>query len=481
MTYLLAKYTLLFLLTALLSFILGYWWSRRNFVDVSESFEELRRAKSPDEALWQTLWDRLDGMKGSIAPTIRSELTQIPQPDFPKLDLSGVEHRLGVIENKFADIPEPKDPDFTDIIGHFGSLKTAIGGIPKPDQVDLSGIESQLSQLDQRVRDLPEPPQPERVDLSPVTDRVAALEGIIRDLPAPVKPEPVNLQPISDRIHGLEQLLKNMPKPEKPEVVDLTPVHNKFQKLESMIANLPVPEKPERLDLSPLNNRVQKLETMIANLPRPEKPAVVDLIPLNNKVSQIDQLVRNLPKPEPQKTVSLQPVEQRLTRVEEALKAIPTVETKSVDLTPLTNRLTDLDRTVRNLKPESIDLAPLQSRLTSIEQEIKSLQSRISQQKTVIREVRKEAVKHEGPRLLRTASHGQKDDLKRISGVGPKLERLLNRNGVYYFWQVASWTKKDIEFVDDRLEVFKGRISRDNWVSQAKHLKKSPGAATEPS
>ncbi len=452
MTYLLAKYTLLFLLTALLSFILGYWWSRRNFVDVSESFEELRRAKSPDEGLWQTLWDRLDVVKGSIAPTVRSELSQIPQPEMPELDLSSVEHRLGIIENKFSDIPEPKEPDFSDVFGHFTSLKSAIGSIPKPETVDLSGLESRLSELDQRVQNLPEPTQPEAVDLSPVTDRVAALETVIRNIPAPKTPEPVNLQPVNERIQGLERLLKNMPQPEKPQTVDLAPV----------------------------NNRMQKLETMIANLPKPERPATVDLNPLNSKVGQLEQLLRNLPKPEPQKAVNLEPVERRLNAVEVALKSIPKVETQSVDLGPLNNKILELDRSIRGIpKPESVNLGPVQNRLTTIEQEIKALQGRVNQQKTVIREV-KQPTKTEGPRLLRSATHGQKDDLKKISGVGPKLERLLNRNGVYYFWQVASWNKKDIEFVDDRLEVFKGRISRDDWVSQAKQLKRAPGAATEP-
>ena len=67
-----------------------------------------------------------------------------------------------------------------------------------------------------------------------------------------------------------------------------------------------------------------------------------------------------------------------------------------------------------------------------------------------------------------------------ISGVGPKLESLLNKNGVYYFWQVASWNRDDIKIIDDRLDVFKGRISRDEWVKQAKNLKRQPHASPMP-
>jgi len=76
--------------------------------------------------------------------------------------------------------------------------------------------------------------------------------------------------------------------------------------------------------------------------------------------------------------------------------------------------------------------------------------------------------------------HGDKDDLKRISGVGPKLEGLLNQNGVYYFWQVASWDSTDILFIDEQLDAFKGRIARDEWTKQASKLGLEPGSAKEP-
>jgi len=61
------------------------------------------------------------------------------------------------------------------------------------------------------------------------------------------------------------------------------------------------------------------------------------------------------------------------------------------------------------------------------------------------------------------------DDLKKISGVGPKLEKLLNSLGIYTFDQVAAWSADDVAWVDARL-TFKGRIERDDWMSQAKKL-----------
>ncbi|NGO50516.1 NADH-ubiquinone dehydrogenase [Allomesorhizobium camelthorni] len=61
------------------------------------------------------------------------------------------------------------------------------------------------------------------------------------------------------------------------------------------------------------------------------------------------------------------------------------------------------------------------------------------------------------------------DDLKLISGVGPKLEQVLNGLGVWTYGQIASWSREEIAWVDDYLS-FKGRIGRDNWIGQAAKL-----------
>jgi NADH-quinone oxidoreductase subunit E len=61
------------------------------------------------------------------------------------------------------------------------------------------------------------------------------------------------------------------------------------------------------------------------------------------------------------------------------------------------------------------------------------------------------------------------DDLKLISGVGPKLEQVLNGLGVWTFAQIAGWTPQEIAWVDDYL-AFAGRIGRDEWLKQARAL-----------
>jgi len=57
-------------------------------------------------------------------------------------------------------------------------------------------------------------------------------------------------------------------------------------------------------------------------------------------------------------------------------------------------------------------------------------------------------------------------DLKAISGIGPKLEKVLNGLGIWTYAQIAVWSPQEIAWVDDYLS-FNGRIGRDEWTAQA--------------
>ncbi len=81
------------------------------------------------------------------------------------------------------------------------------------------------------------------------------------------------------------------------------------------------------------------------------------------------------------------------------------------------------------------------------------------------------------PATLSAAREGGPDDLKRIKGVGPKMEAMLHSMGFFHFDQIASWTAAEVAWVHENLEGFKGRVSRDNWVEQARLL--ASGGETE--
>jgi len=80
------------------------------------------------------------------------------------------------------------------------------------------------------------------------------------------------------------------------------------------------------------------------------------------------------------------------------------------------------------------------------------------------------------PNLISTPQEGQADDLKEISGIGLKIEEALNELGIFHFDQIASWTPENAKWIDNYL-VFKGRVTREDWIGQAKLL--AAGGSTQ--
>ena len=80
------------------------------------------------------------------------------------------------------------------------------------------------------------------------------------------------------------------------------------------------------------------------------------------------------------------------------------------------------------------------------------------------------------PISLDAPRNGKPDDLKEISGIGLKIEEALNELGIYHFDQIAAWTQDNIDWIDNFL-AFRGRVNREDWVSQAKLL--AAGGSTE--
>lgn len=74
------------------------------------------------------------------------------------------------------------------------------------------------------------------------------------------------------------------------------------------------------------------------------------------------------------------------------------------------------------------------------------------------------------PILFDAPTQGVPDELKRLHGVGPKVQQLLNQLGVYYFWQIAEWQPEHVRYVEQQLPQLRGRIERDEWCQQAAAL-----------
>jgi large subunit ribosomal protein L21 len=82
---------------------------------------------------------------------------------------------------------------------------------------------------------------------------------------------------------------------------------------------------------------------------------------------------------------------------------------------------------------------------------------------------KEEAPKAEAAKKAAPKAAAGADDLKKLSGVGPALEKKLHEAGVTTFAQIAAWSADDVAEFGEKLS-FKGRIEREGWVEQAKAL-----------
>lgn len=68
----------------------------------------------------------------------------------------------------------------------------------------------------------------------------------------------------------------------------------------------------------------------------------------------------------------------------------------------------------------------------------------------------------------KAAAATRKDDLKKIQGISPAIERALNKMGTFTYVQIARWKPSDIARVAKKLDTLPGRIKPDNWIAGAK-------------
>ncbi len=77
--------------------------------------------------------------------------------------------------------------------------------------------------------------------------------------------------------------------------------------------------------------------------------------------------------------------------------------------------------------------------------------------------------KAERPKGIAAPRDGKSDNLQKITGIGPKNEKVLHNLGFFHFDQIAAWTDEQIDWVDSHLK-FNGRIRREEWTTQCELL-----------
>jgi predicted flap endonuclease-1-like 5' DNA nuclease len=571
MWFLIIQILLLMLLAAFLGAWLAWWWTQRNFEDITESYEDLHKASGKID--FEPVETRLTSIETAISSF------KIPDPDYSPLStrldalttkVSGPNSDLDAIQSRLVNLSdrmnEQKGPDLEPMEARLSRIEEKLSG------VDTESLQTAISLLDLSIKEQEFP----QTDLSHVhahieslTEKVEALKPSAEAAPSidmdAIRAElqgvgSTDLSPVFERMSGVERAVVGLKAPE----VDLSGILEQLDRLEAKVAepvvfDVPTAEKDfealyQRLqgiehnlheinttpstpvDLSGVEQRMTALENFLQS-PNPDFDILhTRLTALENSITAIDTTATDLT-----------PFYARFSAIDSALQAMRADDSSQPALDNLEHRLTALQETmaqapqidmgpvitsIRSVESR-LDIGALEDRLTAIEYGLAAMHHMLRSRQEPPTYTPPPAPEYVRPRppapqqnfampprpqpprqtyvppaqqpvqqppqrrdidvlggarrqgdqanLLTGAAFGEADNLEVINGVGPMLSTLLNDIGVFYFWQIAEWTPENIDYVDDLLQHFPGRIQRDDWVGQAQILAIQPGAARHPS
>lgn len=329
-------------------------------------------------------------------------------------DKSAADERIGALEADKAQLDGRLADEMKWRKGVETKVETLSGAVGEIRPTDLAPVETRLEKIQGVVAKL------QNTDVSAIASGVAATSAAVAAI------KPTDLDPVAKKLQGIEaKVVATSAAVAAMKPTDLDPVAKKLDSIDMRVAAM----KPA--DLDPVAKKLDSIDMRVAALRN------TDISSVDTRVKALSESVRQLEaRLKPQPPTDLSGVHTRLDGIEKALKDRPR-------------------------------LAP-----APIAKKISAPRATAAPRKAAPKPRRKPA-----GALLKSASYGKADDLKQISGVGPKLEKMLQGIGVYYFFQVEAWTPRDVKRVDGLLKVFKGRIERDQWVKQARGLARQPGAA----
>ena len=250
-------------------------------------------------------------------------------------------------------------------------------------------------------------------------------------------------------------------------------------------------------EIATLKTWVEQLAPKDAEIAR-LRARTEELEPFRERSSRLEQ---ELKQDRAQAASTLQSKEQELDRHQSRIADIEAelarLRTQNQDdLTRFTETVQQRDQEIQRLRATMEELEVFRSEVEKKELALREAEERrimdVSEREEEIAALRKRLVEYRvaqrhgaqakaaaaadsGTHGSSTAGRGtgkhrsaQKDDLKQIHGIGPVMERVLNRMGMFTFRQIAEWKDQDVEQMASELNTFPDRIRHDNWIAGAK-------------
>lgn len=391
----------------------------------------------------------------------------IENQEFPAVDFEPVRTHMAAMEARLAEFADRIDTarkaDIEELMIRMSTLSSSLAGLRVPD---LDSVKERLAKIEESIAniDLPE------TDFTPLVNELRNIEGILRAPSDDMRVMHTKLADIEggsaslhSKLSGVEHTVSMLAR----SGVDLTPIQTRLGSVESALASLRV-EMQSLPDFGPMERRLAALQDSMLALREP------DLSPVLSSMRKLDA------------RLDMGSVDSRLASIEYTLAALNHIlrardfghlrgegeyvyrQTAAPPLRPEPQSFATIDQVFPKAPPPQRPAEPEPAPEAEPAPEPTGHPLEIALRPG------------DKANLLVEPAFGNEDDLEEINGIGPMLGELLNEIGVYYFWQVAEWGPAEIEWVDNKLEHFKGRIERDEWVAQAKELAKLPTSAKHP-
>lgn len=425
-----------------------------------ERFEALETKLSGPNHILELLRTRMASLETGLTD-LSGAITGMSDPDLRPLEarlmrIEELSQQISRAQRSDIETLTARLPDLEPVRGHLYALERDISGL-RSSETDIKPILTMLEGLERAIGDANRSP----ADLGPVERRLNELAMMLQAQERRLDELRGDVRPVS----GLQDIL-----------IRLDAVQDDLRRMDV-----------QNPDFSGIEKRLSSLQESVMDIVLPD----MDLAPITSAIRSIDS------------RLDLEATEARLTSIEHGLAAIHhQLRSASRDRSETTTRETETRRTETVREPreprstrettreprredyrerrdysERSERTERSERREPVRRQERSRPPRRSRESDPINRYRREGDK---ANLLVEAAFGSGDDLEEIVGVGPMLGALLNDIGVFYFWQIAEWTSEEIEWVDDQLMHFRGRIERDDWVGQAREMSQRPESARRP-
>lgn len=445
------------------------------------------------EGITQSLRDVTERVEGIQMPDVESVHARVASlADMitaSKPDLVPLQDRIGELEERIANFKVP-EVDLGPVHSGLARLDLTLSEL-QPPEVDLRPIETRLSKLEEllETQDQKEAFAALATDVSLINAELESMSGGITTVSSDIARVSGDVSTVSEALNRLQI----------PEAPDLDPIHNRLADIDASLMDRFALVQESISATTPLNDAlIATLAAIESDLDVVASRRGPDLEPLFAQLASLDTSVSTI-RNELRGQTRLETLERRLVSIQDAVQNPPSTEVTREDLTALEDRLTSIEYGITALhhmlrgrgdvargnadhetpraRAEAANYEARTAARTTRSLPAVETQAQVARKAEAIAKARRP---DDQANLLTHAAFGEGDDLAQIVGVGPILTELLHDVGVFYFWQIAEWSDEDIDYVDEKLLHFKGRIQRDDWVGQARALSELPGAAQRP-